>query len=99
MKKILSYLIPALILIGIFGGIAIKLKKNKTIAEERVFHNDPAELLTEPNKVVTSDTSGKMGDLLFTGTFEPYRETKISAETQGKINRITVDAGSIVTKG
>lgn len=99
MKKILSYLIPALILIGIFGGIAIQLKKNKSIAEERVFHNDPTEMTADTIKAVTSDTSGEIGDLLFTGTFEPYRETKISAETQGKINRITVDAGSIVTKG
>ena len=99
MKKILSYLIPAVILIGIFGGIAIKLKKNKAITEERVFHNNSAEMPAETNKVAISDTSGELGALLFTGTFEPYRETKISAETQGKINRITVDAGSIVTKG
>jgi hypothetical protein len=37
MKKIFSYLIPAVILIGIFGGIAYKLKKNKATAEARVF--------------------------------------------------------------
>lgn len=98
MKKILSYLIPAVILIGIFGGIAYKLKKNKAIAEDRVYHYSPSELPThksDTNLVAASSTDG----LLFTGTFEPYRETKISAETQGKINQITVDAGSVVTKG
>jgi len=99
MKKILSYLIPAVILIGIIGGIALKLKKNKAIAEERVFHFDPAEAPTSTSEVASTIPQTEMGDLLFTGTFEPYRETKISAEMQGKINRITVDAGSIVTKG
>lgn len=39
MKKILSYLIPAVILIGIFGGIALKLKKNKAISAERVYRD------------------------------------------------------------
>ena len=99
MKKILSYLIPAVILIGIIGGIAFKLKRNKTIAEERVFHFAPTEAPTTTGEVASTIPQTEMGDLLFTGTFEPYRETKISAETQGKINRITVDAGSIVTKG
>ncbi|GAB3422136.1 efflux RND transporter periplasmic adaptor subunit [Niabella aquatica] len=35
----------------------------------------------------------------YTGTFEPNRETKISAETQGKINSVLVDVGSNVSKG
>ncbi|MCC6413590.1 MAG: efflux RND transporter periplasmic adaptor subunit [Saprospiraceae bacterium] len=99
MKKILSYLVPAVILIGIFGGIALKLKKNKATAEDRVFHYDPAEEPVLTRKDSSSTPQTETGQRLFTGTFEPYRETKISAETQGRINRITVDAGSIVTKG
>lgn len=98
MKKILSYLIPAIILVVIFGGIAFKLKKNKAISEERVFHSEPAEAAAPISSGVAT-TPKETSALLFTGTFEPNRETKISAETAGKINQITVDAGSIVSKG
>ncbi|MBL7795770.1 MAG: efflux RND transporter periplasmic adaptor subunit [Saprospiraceae bacterium] len=99
MKKILSYLIPAVILVGIFGGIALKLKKNKTVAEERVFHFNPEETPVLADSILSKTASSDADDLVFTGTFEPFRETKISAEIQGKINHISVDAGSIVTKG
>ncbi|MBK6930924.1 MAG: efflux RND transporter periplasmic adaptor subunit [Saprospirales bacterium] len=99
MKKILSYVALAAILTGIFGGIAYKLKKNKSIAEERVFHFNPAETSALSSEVSSPSPQPATDKLLFTGTFEPYRETKISAEIQGKINQITVDAGSIVSKG
>jgi membrane fusion protein (multidrug efflux system) len=35
----------------------------------------------------------------YTGTFEPNKETKISADIQGKINAVLVDVGSYVSKG
>ena len=35
----------------------------------------------------------------YSGTFEPNKETKISAEIQGKINEVLVAAGSVVNKG
>ena len=38
-------------------------------------------------------------NLFYTGTFEPNKETKISADIQGKINSVLVDAGSVVSKG
>ena len=99
MKKILSYLIPAVILIGIFGGIAFKLKKNKAVSAERVYHNEPTETPVPNGKSVEPVPPAATGDLQFTGVFEPNRETKISAEVQGKINQIMVDAGSVVGKG
>ena len=99
MKKILSYLVPVVILIAIFGGIAFQLRKNKAIVEERVFHNNPAEAPALTREDSSSTPQPAIEKLLFTGTFEPYRETKISAETPGKINQITVDAGSVVSKG
>jgi len=34
----------------------------------------------------------------YSGTFEPNKETKISAEIQGKINAVLVDVGSVVNK-
>jgi len=91
--------LPAIVLIGIFGGIAFKLKKNKATAEERVYHHDPTETPDLTNKTASPTATNDAGDLVFIGTFEPFRETKISPEVQGKINQITVDAGSIVTRG
>lgn len=36
---------------------------------------------------------------VYSGTFEPNKETKISAELQGKIKEVLVDVGSVVNKG
>lgn len=100
MKRIFAYLIPILLLIGAFAGMALKLKRNKQIAQERVYHFDPAETAI-PKGDATAEQSPEdgLGELTFTGAFEPNRETRISAEVQGKINRFWVDAGSIVSKG
>ena len=100
MKKTLFYLLIAAILIAVFGGIAFKLRTNKAISEERVYHYDPASTAPKTDSETASSTSKKdEGILTFTGVFEPNRETKISTEVQGKINQITVDAGSTVSKG
>jgi len=99
MKKIVSYLLPAIILIGIFGGIAYKLKKNKAVTSERVYQYEPGESPVPNHETQQPAAPEAKSRLVFTGIFEPYRETKISAEIQGKINQITVDAGSILTKG
>ncbi len=40
-----------------------------------------------------------MPNYSYSGTFEPNKETKISAEIQGKINEVLVDVGSVVNKG
>ncbi|MCG9879259.1 MAG: efflux RND transporter periplasmic adaptor subunit [Bacteroidia bacterium] len=90
-------------IVGIILGFAvvavfvIKLKGNKKIAEQKVFQFDKEQAI-----YVEVDTL-KMGKItanyMYTGTFEPNRETKISAEIQGKINEILVDVGSVVTKG
>ncbi len=100
MKRILAYLIPALLLAGASAGIAFKLISNKQVAEERVYHFDPSET-TIPEGGATAEQSleTESDSLAFTGAFEPNRESKISAEVQGKINRIWVDAGSIVSEG
>ncbi len=100
MKRILSYLIPALFLIAVFAGMALKLKTNKQIAEERVYHYNPSEaVFSESDSIADQLPENGPGELTFTGAFEPNRETRISAEVQGKINRVWVDAGSIVSKG
>jgi RND family efflux transporter MFP subunit len=80
--------------------MALKLKRNKQIAQERVYHFDPAETaIPEGDATAEQSPEDGLGDLTFTGVFEPNRETRISAEVQGKINRVWVDAGSIVSKG
>ena len=100
MKRIFRYLIPAIILVGIFAGIAYKLKSNKKTAQERVYQFDKSEVVALKNDS-TELASPKTADgvLQLTGIFEPNRDTKISAELQGKINHVFVDAGSIVSTG
>lgn len=99
MKKSLAYLLPLLLVVGIAGGIFLKLKRNKAIAEQRVFHHDPAETIARNDIALAQMETAGASPLVFSGTFEPYRETKISPEVQGRITRIPVDAGDWVAKG
>ncbi len=100
MRRICGYLIPAIILIGIFAGIVFKLKSNKKTAQERIYQFDKSEVVPFKNdSTVLALPNTADGALQLTGTFEPYRDTKISAELQGKINRVFVDAGSIISQG
>jgi RND family efflux transporter MFP subunit len=93
MKKILYILIP-LILLAI---VIFKLKDNKEIAQSKIYHFDkelPLKVQADTLKLQPIDDSR-----YFTGAFEPEKEVKISAETQGKIVSLLVDAGSYVKKG
>ena len=93
MKKILYILIP-LILLAI---VIFKLKDNKEIAQSKIYQYDkemPLNVQADTLKFQSIDDSRN-----FTGSFEPEKEVKISAETQGKIVSLLVDAGSHVRKG
>lgn len=93
MKKLL-FIIP---LLAIAAIIVIKLKSNKKAAEGKVYQYNKEQPVN-----VQADTLTLMPDdfgSFYTGTFEPDRETKLSAEVQGKINAIYADAGSYVHKG
>jgi membrane fusion protein (multidrug efflux system) len=90
-------------IIGIVAGFAIvalvvlKLKNNKEITQSKVYQYDKEKAIhvqadTLQNEYVNAEFS-------YSGTFEPNKETKISAELQGKINIIFVDAGAYVHKG
>ena len=90
-------------LIGILAGIAIialaviKLKSNKEITQGKIYQYDKKQTLN-----VEADTlqyENINAEFTYPGTFEPNRETKISAEVQGKINAVFVEAGSVVNKG
>lgn len=92
-KKLLYIIIP-LILIAI---VVLKLKSNKEITKEKVYTYDKSQpILVEVDTVQT----GVYNDAItYSGTFEPNKETKLSAEGQGKVNLIFVELGTFVKKG
>jgi membrane fusion protein (multidrug efflux system) len=90
-------------IIGIVAGIAliaivvIRLKSNKEQTQERVYIADKNEKIPVKVKTIALESIG--GNYDFSGTFEPDKETKISSETQGKINQVMVEVGDMVRKG
>lgn len=93
MKKFLYILIPVILLVIIVG----RLKSNKATSEERIYHYDRSQAIN-----VRADTLKEAevdGEYIFTGSFEPNRETRVSSEVQGKVNAIYVDAGTLVAAG
>jgi membrane fusion protein, multidrug efflux system len=83
--------------LAVIALIVFKLKTNKTISENKVYQYDketPVGIYTDTLRI-ESITSFKS----FSGQFEANKETKISAELQGKINRLWVDEGNYVKAG
>jgi RND family efflux transporter MFP subunit len=94
MKNKILYIIIGLALVAI---VVLRLKNNKETTVERVYHYEkesPVSVQVETLKWGYLNTK-----ISYTGSFEPDRETKVSAEIQGKINSVLVDAGSIVKTG
>ena len=92
-KKIIGIIVA----IGIAALFVFKLRTNKNIAEERVYQYDKEQAINV--QVDTLQLEIINAEYSYTGTFQPNKETKISAEIQGKINAILVDVGSLVSKG
>ena len=93
MKKII-YIIVALALIAV---VVIRLKTNKETTVSRVYQYKKEQAINV--QAITLKLESPENDITYTGTFEPNKETRISADIQGKINSILVDAGSVVRKG
>jgi membrane fusion protein (multidrug efflux system) len=93
LKKVLYVIIP----MAIIAIIVIKLKNNKDITQSKVYQYDKKQAINV--QVDTLQLENVNSEFSYSGTFEPNKETKISAELQGKINTILVDVGSIVSKG
>jgi RND family efflux transporter MFP subunit len=94
MTKKIIYIIVALALI-VFT--AIRLKNNKETTQKRIYQYDketPISVQVDSLKLEFANA-----EYFFTGTFEPNKETKISAEIQGKISSLLVDVGSSVKVG
>lgn len=92
-KKVLYVIIP----LAIIAIVVIKLKNNKEITQSKVYQYDKEEDIN-----VQADTlkmQNITAEYVYSGTFEPNKETKISTEIQGKINVVLVDVGSVVSKG
>jgi RND family efflux transporter MFP subunit len=94
MKKTIIYIVLALALLAI---VVIRLKSNKETTENRVYHYNKEEAINV--QAITLKPESVNNDISYPGTFEPNKETKVSADIQGKINLVLVDIGSIVKKG
>lgn len=93
LKKVLFILIPLVI----STLVILKLKINKEISKDKIYQYDPETAISV--QVDTIKLKNIADDNSFIGTFEPDKETKISAEVQGKISKMLVDIGSYVSKG
>ena len=93
MKKALFIIIPILLV----AIVAIRLLNNKETARQRIYQYNKEEAVNVKADTLHPEDAG--ADHSFSGAFEPYKETKLSAEIQGKINAMLVDAGSHVKKG
>jgi RND family efflux transporter MFP subunit len=93
MKKII-YIIAAIAIIAI---IIIRLKGNKETTKNRVFQYDKEQAIGV--QTLTIKPEGASNSIFYSGTFEPNKETRISADIQGKINLLKVDVGSMVMAG
>lgn len=94
MTKKIIYIVVALALI-VFT--VIRLKNNKETTRKRIYQYNketPVSVQVDSLKLEFADD-----EYSYTGSFEPNKETKISAEIQGKINSLLVDLGSNVKVG
>ncbi len=94
MAKKIIYIAIALVLV-VFT--VFKLKNNKETAEKRVYQYDREKPVAV--RAATAVYGETALSYTWSGTFEPYKESKISADIQGKIEQMHVDLGSYVSKG
>lgn len=93
LKKAFYIIIP----IAVISFVAIKLKNNKEITQSKVYQYDKKQAISVLADTVEDENVN--AEFSYPGTFEPEKETKISAEVQGKINKVFVDVGNKVNKG
>ncbi|MDP4581632.1 MAG: efflux RND transporter periplasmic adaptor subunit [Saprospiraceae bacterium] len=93
LKKVLYVIIP----LAIIAVMVVKLKSNKEITQNKIYEYDKEQAINvQADTLHVENVKAKYS---YSGTFEPNKETKISAELQGKINTLLVDVGSVVIKG
>jgi RND family efflux transporter MFP subunit len=94
MVKKIIYIVVAL---AVIVATVIRLKENKENARERVYQYDTKKPISVQGIILKSEYVNNK--YYYTGTFEPGKETKVSAEIQGKINAVLVDLGNHVKMG
>ncbi|MBS1491008.1 MAG: efflux RND transporter periplasmic adaptor subunit [Bacteroidetes bacterium] len=93
MKKIIWIIVG----VALIGLVIFKLASNKKTTENRVYQYDKEKAISVSVDTIRLQNIVDEGN--YTGTFEPNKETKISADIQGKINAVLVDVGNYVSKG
>ena len=90
-------IIALIVVLALIVIVIVRLKSNKTVTQNRVFQYNKEQAINVQVDTLKLETVGNIN--FYTGTFEPNKETKLSAEIQGKINTILVDVGSNVGRG
>lgn len=96
-QSIIKKLVYAFIGILLIAITVIQLMRNKVESQDKVYVYDRTEAVS-----VHVDTLVKtriQSERSYSGTFEPWRETKINAELQGNIIQIFSETGALVKKG
>ena len=93
LKKII-YIVLAL---AVVAFTVYKMKSNKETAQKRVFQYNKENPVSVQILTVKSERLENV--TVFPGNFEPFMETKLSADIQGKVTAVLVDMGSTVQKG
>jgi RND family efflux transporter MFP subunit len=90
-------IIYAVVILTLIAFTVLKLKSNKETTVKRVYQYDkekPVSVQVMPVRLGRAEY-----EHTYSGTFEPNKESKISAEMQGKVTAVLVDLGSSVKKG
>lgn len=93
MKKKIIYIVLALTILAI---TAVRLKTNREATARRVYHFDKEQAINV--QAISLEPESADNDISYAGTFEPNRETRLSADIQGKVNSVLVDVGNHVRK-
>ena len=88
-SPLLRNIVYFLVAVALIALLIVRLKSNKEITQNRVYQYNKE--LPINVKVDTLKTEYIENDMFYSGTFEPNKESKISADIQGKINSILVD--------
>lgn len=97
MKKATRTLIISGVALVAVGLTAAKLAANKKTVEEKVYQKDPNNQVLVRAAQVTAQPFNLSNQ--YVGTFQPFREVTIGAETQGKIIALGIKEGSQVGAG
>ncbi len=94
MLKKIVYIALALVIVVL---TVYKLKSNQETVQSRVFQYDKEKPIAVQAFSIKSEQLEN--EFVYSGNFEPNKESKISADIQGKVVSVPVDLGSFVQKG